>query len=803
MKFTVLSFLLVLIAVRAPALPNPAAVYCEKLGYEYKRAPAGDGKNGEKGIAVVAPGVEFDAWDFFRGKVGNEYSFGALFGLDTKCVRTNISSCVLEYAVCAPKGKNGMKPGAQILLVEFMKQKGLPLFDGNAARGKKRTSGRFVPANREEDMLGIYEIMAEGKTLPASFDWRNYGGHAYIGAIRDQGSCGSCYSFAACAAAEGTYNFACGKYDGDCIDFSESFVIWCLGRLPKYNSHFYGCDGADYDYAELTALSTEGVCLESAFPYTESDPGSCAHWSDQRTSFSSWHWITCGDVEAVKTAIMTYGVVDAAVDAGSFSSYGGGIYDDAKTNCDATPCYYTDTDHAIALVGWDDDPPEGGGGCWILRNSWGTSWGESGYMRIRYNAAVVACEVCYLTYSATNTHTLTVTSAHGGANPPVGVATNNDGAALACCVTNSPLLNGTTRYVCTGWIGTGSVPVSGSGTNTGTFLLTNDSSIVWLWNTNFYLTLSINGNGSLDAVSGWKAAGTNMIVTATPTHTNAFISWGGDTGGCVVAGSRITVVMDRARAITANFTGGSQTGISSCVCADYDGDARADPAVYDEATGIWRIKLSSAGYYLLSTSFNGLGGPGYASVAADYDGDHKADPAVYAESSGVWKLLLSGANYSTVVVLGQTLGGPGYSGMPADYDGDTKADPGVYRRDQGDWKVLFSSAQYFPMEDFALLGGTGLRAVAADYDGDRKADPAVYGENSGIWAFKLSSAGYVTVAMVQSLGGTGWVPVPADYDGDGKTDPAVKSAAGSEWIVMFSTSGYTPSYLTIPFDSVN
>ena len=89
----------------------------------------------------------------------------------------------------------------------------------------------------------------------------------------------------ACAAAEGTYNFAMGLYDGSCSDFSESFIMWCLGRLPQYSSHFFGCGGADWDYAELDALTAEGVCSEGDFPYTETDPGSCTHWGD----LPPWH----------------------------------------------------------------------------------------------------------------------------------------------------------------------------------------------------------------------------------------------------------------------------------------------------------------------------------------------------------------------------------------------------------------------------------------------------------------------------------------------------------------------------------
>ncbi|HPQ42209.1 MAG TPA: C1 family peptidase, partial [bacterium] len=232
--------------------------------------------------------------------------------------------------------------------------------------------------------------------LPTSFDWRNVNGHSYIGSVRQQGSCGACYSFGANAAAECTYNYANGLYDGNCVDFSESYIIWCLGRLSQYNSHFYGCGGADYDYMELEALCNEGVTYEANFPYQENDPGSCTHWGDPTVSFESWHRVPCNDIDAIKTAIMTYGVVDAAVYVDSaFQAYSSGIFSNSSTSCSASPCYNTSTNHAISLVGWNDN---GGNGYWILRNSWGTTWGESGYMRISYQAARVACAVCYLVY---------------------------------------------------------------------------------------------------------------------------------------------------------------------------------------------------------------------------------------------------------------------------------------------------------------------------------------------------------------------------------------------------------------------
>lgn len=310
-----------------------------------------------------------------------------------------------------------------------------------------RHAGPVPPGDVESGDIGPLQEHL-GKALPASFDWRSYGGHSYIGPIRDQGSCGSCYAFGACAAAEGTYNYANGLYDALCSDFSESFIIWCLGRLPAYNPHFFGCDGADYSYSELTALTVEGVCAESYFPYTTTDPGSCTHWGDPRTTWSSWFRPPCNDTDAIKTAIMTYGVVDAAVYAGSaFQAYSGGIYEDANTSCYSSPCDYTPTNHAIALVGWDDN---GGDGYWILRNSWGESWGESGYMRIKYTSARAACEVACLVYGTptatptgpTPTPTITPTPTSTPSGPSVLVLSPDSNlSSLLAALSSCPDLN--------------------------------------------------------------------------------------------------------------------------------------------------------------------------------------------------------------------------------------------------------------------------------------------------------------------------------------------------------------------------
>lgn len=249
------------------------------------------------------------------------------------------------------------------------------------------------------------------KKLDSSFDWRSYNGHSYVTSIQNQGNCGMCYAFAACAVAEGAYNLAMKKYDSNCANFSESYIGWCLGSLDVYKDHFGGCGGADYDYYELTALTSSGLSTEydgcindSDCPYSETQIDASQYLGKYTTvKFKSWDRVypTSYDdtTTYIKTAISTYGTVDAAVLAeDAFSAYSSGVYEDTNTTATTTPYYNSTTNHAIALVGWDDNPTEGGGGCWILRNSWGTNWGESGYMRIRYKSARVNCAACYMIY---------------------------------------------------------------------------------------------------------------------------------------------------------------------------------------------------------------------------------------------------------------------------------------------------------------------------------------------------------------------------------------------------------------------
>ncbi len=384
-KFTLLTLTLTLILSftlwAQKGYINPAAKYSEMLGYRYEIQNTKAG--GEVGMVHLPDGQIVNAWDFYKGKVAQEFSYAAKLGFDLETEVVKKNGFTTERAVCIRMNK-GIEE--RIPLLELMELNGEPL---NAE------VQRTAPSIYEK--ATVDPSFSASKSLPTEFDWRDYNGHAYIGEARDQGGCGSCYSFGATACAEGTYNYATGSYDSNAADFSEGWIAFCLSEMSAYSSHFSGCNGADYEYMELQALVDVGHIDESYFPYSDANNQSCPSTTDNapKIQFEGWYRVPSSDVDAIKTAIMTYGVVDAAVYVTtSFQNYSGGVWSDSNSGCSNGA--YTTTNHAIALVGWGHDATEGD--YWILRNSWGTSWGENGYMRISVNSAAVDCAVCYMVY---------------------------------------------------------------------------------------------------------------------------------------------------------------------------------------------------------------------------------------------------------------------------------------------------------------------------------------------------------------------------------------------------------------------
>lgn len=244
---------------------------------------------------------------------------------------------------------------------------------------KDKTAGRGVNTN----------LLAKTASLPASFDWRALNGCT---PIKDQGYCGSCWAFGTVGPIECNIKI----HDGVTVDLSEQWLVSC-------NQNGYNCDvGGQFSFgyflssgADTDPYGGSGAVLEQYFPYEASDVP-CNGPYLHSYYINSWNyvgnWWSVASTESIKTAIMNYGPVASAVYVDSaFQAYSGGVF---NHNVSSYP------NHAIVLVGWDDS--RGSAGAWILRNSWGTGWGESGYMWIEYGCSLVGYEAAYVDYQSSS-----------------------------------------------------------------------------------------------------------------------------------------------------------------------------------------------------------------------------------------------------------------------------------------------------------------------------------------------------------------------------------------------------------------
>lgn len=214
---------------------------------------------------------------------------------------------------------------------------------------------------------------------PSNWDWRNVGGLNYVTPVKNQGACGSCVSFCTCAVMEANFRIKL-QSPALAIDLSEAFMQFCGGG---------SCSGwgltSGLDYAKSTG-TTDEACMPYQAQNMNCTASRCSDWQNRLTKIKAYS--SHASMDARKNAVATIGPVVAGMRVyNDFFAYRSGVY--VKT-AGATEAGY----HCITVVGYDDVQQS-----WILKNSWGTGWGEGGFCRIRYGQADLLLDSAWAFYS--------------------------------------------------------------------------------------------------------------------------------------------------------------------------------------------------------------------------------------------------------------------------------------------------------------------------------------------------------------------------------------------------------------------
>lgn len=201
---------------------------------------------------------------------------------------------------------------------------------------------------------------------PASLDWRDTGA---VSPVKDQGICGSCWSFATAQTIESAQYIKTGEM----VPLSPQALVDCSWGFGNN-----GCDGGEAERAFGWILQQGGIPSEASYGVYEMADGLCHNMNaDVGARIASYVNVTSGDLDAVADALFNNGPLSIAIDAGhmSFVFYSSGVY--YEPACGNTP---DDLDHAVLAIGYGVDPTEGP--YWIVKNSWSEYWGDNGYVKM-------------------------------------------------------------------------------------------------------------------------------------------------------------------------------------------------------------------------------------------------------------------------------------------------------------------------------------------------------------------------------------------------------------------------------------
>lgn len=236
---------------------------------------------------------------------------------------------------------------------------------------EKMFGTRYNRTASKQASAGTFVRLPKYVQIPENVDWREEGA---VTPVKNQGQCGSCWAFSTTGSLEGAHFRLTGKL----VSLSEQQLVDCSSKY-----HNNGCNGGLMDNAFEYIKANGGLDTEDSYPYT-AHQGKC-HFNKQTigATCSGYVDVQSGDEEALKEALATVGPVSVAIDAeDKLMLYKEGIFVD--DGCGNT---MNDLDHGVLAVGYGTNTTNSGKQMdyWIVKNSWGTHWGEQGYIRMARN----------------------------------------------------------------------------------------------------------------------------------------------------------------------------------------------------------------------------------------------------------------------------------------------------------------------------------------------------------------------------------------------------------------------------------
>jgi cathepsin L len=234
----------------------------------------------------------------------------------------------------------------------------------------------YKPGNSAVSLNAEATPLVPLQDLPNSVDWRK---QSAITPVKNQGGCGSCWAFASTETLESHWFIQTGTLPV----LAPQQLVDCTPN-PDQCGGTGGCEGATAELAFtylINGTRNGGLAAESSYPYTARD-GTCKDTVPAVASVTGFVKVDENNYQAVMNAVALQGPLAVAVDASRWSFYGGGIFDGCPISGNI------DIDHLVQLVGYGTDA---GQAYWIVRNSWGSGWGEQGYIRLKRDETGNTC----------------------------------------------------------------------------------------------------------------------------------------------------------------------------------------------------------------------------------------------------------------------------------------------------------------------------------------------------------------------------------------------------------------------------